>query len=84
MVSHMKTTIDLADSLLSRAKAEAAREGRTLKDVVEQAVRQYLDAKKKAGVRPFRLRRCSFKGRGLKPGIAEGKWETIRDLIYRS
>jgi len=32
--------------------------------------------------RKFRLRRASFKGKGLQPGIAAGSWERIRDLLY--
>jgi hypothetical protein len=31
--------------------------------------------------RRFRLRRASFKGKGLQP-IAAGGWERIRDLVY--
>ncbi len=81
MVSHMKTTIDIAKPLLETAKAHAAREGRTLKDVVEQALRTYLKVGK-ASSRKFRLRRGSFEGKGLQPGVSEGRWEEIRDLIY--
>jgi len=32
--------------------------------------------------RKFHLRRASFKGKGLQPGIAAGGWERIRDLVY--
>lgn len=81
MVSHMKTTVDIAQPLLEAAKSRAARERRTLKDVVEEALRLFLGIGK--APRPkFTLRRCSFNGRGLRPGVAEGRWEQVRDLIY--
>ncbi len=81
MVSHMKTTIDIADQLLETAKARAAREGRTLKDLVEQALREHLQVGRPAG-RKFKLRHRPFKGKGTQPGVTEGRWEQIRDLIY--
>jgi len=35
----MKTMIEIADDLLAKAKRQARREGRTLRDVVEAALR---------------------------------------------
>ena len=81
MVHHMKTTVDIAQPLLEAAKTRAAREGRTLRDVVEEALRIFLGMGK-APRQKFVLRRCSFEGKGLRPGIAEGRWEQCRDLIY--
>ena len=40
----MKTTVELSDELYRRAKAEAALEGRNLKDLVEEALRLVLKA----------------------------------------
>ena len=77
----MKTTIELSDDVLTRAKRQAQREGKTLREVVEQALRQQLDAGENG--RPFKLKRHVFKGKGRQPGVAEGDWESIRDLIYR-
>ena len=81
MVSHMKTTIDIAYQLLETAKSRAAREGRTLKDLVEQALRAFLRVGRPAPPK-FKLRRRTFKGKGLQPGVTEGRWEQVRDLIY--
>jgi Arc/MetJ family transcription regulator len=81
MVTHMKTTIELSDEVLTRAKRQAQREGKTLREVVEHALRQQLEAA--APDRPFRLKRHAFKGKGLQPGATEGDWQSIRDLIYR-
>jgi Arc/MetJ family transcription regulator len=79
-VDHMKTTIDIADALLEPARQAAAADGITLRELVEQALRRALvDRKRRAS---FRLRQASFRGRGLQPGVAEGSWECLRDLIY--
>lgn len=80
MVSNMKTTIDIADSLLLRAKQAAAADGITLRELVEDGLRRVLDERGKRGA--FRLRRVSFGGRGLRPEIDEGSWERVRDLAY--
>ena len=81
MVTHMKTTIELSDEVLTRAKRQALREGKTLREVVEHALRQQLDAT--TPDRSFRLKRHAFKGKGLQPGGVEGDWQSIRDVIYR-
>ena len=81
MGTHMKTTIDIADGVLSAAKQLAASEGTTLRSLVEAGLRQVLaDRRKRAG--PFRLRRASVKGRGLKPDMQARTWEQIRELAY--
>jgi len=40
MVTHMKTTIELPDSLLAEAKAVAARRRTTLKEMIAKALRR--------------------------------------------
>lgn len=80
MVTHMKTTIDIADELLDRARERARTEKKTLKDIVEEALRRQLAVKKPAS--PFRYRPCTVKGNGLQPGVTEGDWERVRELIY--
>ena len=76
----MKTTIDIADDLLDRARGQARREKKTLKQVVEEALRRQLDTDTPANT--FRYRPHTFKGKGLQPGIVERDWDTIRDMIY--
>jgi len=77
----MKTTIDIADPLLRKAKRLAARRGVTLKSVIEEALRNALEAEL-SPQRPFRLRTHTFKGKGLQPGLSWGDWEAIRTLAY--
>ena len=80
MGSHMKTTVDISDSLLQAAKEFSIREKVTLRELVEEGLREVLEKRREAG--DFRLRPASFKGEGLQPGISEGSWARIRDLIY--
>ena len=76
----MKTTLDIADPLLRKARKVAARERTTLRALVEQGLRQVLVEKEQR--RPFRLRKASFKGRGLRPELGGAGWERLRDLAY--
>jgi len=41
----MKTTVELPDELVRQAKAEAALRGRKFKDLVEEGLRQVLEAR---------------------------------------
>ncbi len=77
----MKTTIDIADSLLMRAKRAAELEGTTLKALVERGLRQVLDDS--AAARPaFKLRSAAFRGDGLLPELQDADWARVRDLAY--
>ena len=80
MVTHMKTTIDIAEPLLIRAKEVAATEGVTLRELVEDGLRRVIDERGRRG--SFRLRRATFRGEGLQPDVAGGSWERLRDLAY--
>ncbi len=42
MVYHMKTTLNIADSVMKELKREAARQGRTMSELVEAALRRLL------------------------------------------
>jgi hypothetical protein len=77
----MKTTLEIPDPLLRDAKRLAAREGTTLRALVEQGLRKVV-ADSKRPDRPFRLRKASFGGRGLHPEMVEAGWDRIRDLSY--
>lgn len=79
MVSHMKTTIEISDAILERAKAVAAREGTTLRALVEDGLRQVLRNRRSA---PFQLRDASVGGNGLTREFAGAGWDRIRDAIY--
>ena len=81
MGAHMKTTIEISDALVAAAKRAAAEQNTTLRTIVEVALRRYLETA--GGTKASRrLRRCTFPGRGLQPGISESDWSTIRDRAY--
>ncbi len=80
MASHMKTTIQIPDSLFQEAQRVAQRENTTLKALVEQGLRRALAERKQRGA--FRLRNASFKGRGLQRAVAGASWQQLRDMIY--
>ncbi len=39
---HMKTTLNIADPIMARLKQEAARQGKTMSELVESALRLFL------------------------------------------
>ena len=80
MFPHMKTTIEISDAVLEEAKRVAAKEGVSLRDLVEEGLRRALSERDQQ--RPFELRDASVGGRGLQPGITPGSWDQLRDLIY--
>jgi hypothetical protein len=80
MGAHMKTTIEINDSLLRKAKAAAQREGTTVRELVERGLRQVL--KEQQGRPTFKLRDASFSGAGPTPEQRGESWDEIRDAIY--
>jgi len=80
MASHMKTTIQIPDSLFEEARRLAEREHTTLKALVEQGLRRTVTERKRRGA--FRLRKATFKGKGLQAAVAGHSWEQIRELSY--
>jgi hypothetical protein len=52
MVIHMKTTLNIDDTVMAELKREAARQGRTMSDLVETALRLLLRSQRKRGSVP--------------------------------
>jgi hypothetical protein len=77
----MKTTVEISDSLLRDVRKLAAREGVTLRTLVERGLHRVLADTKTRTV--FKLRRASFRGKGLQPEFRDGSWDRVRDLIYQ-
>jgi len=46
MVFHMKTTLNIDDTVMTQLKREAARQGRTMSELVETALRLMLKLRK--------------------------------------
>lgn len=81
MVSHMKTTIQISDSLFQEARKLAHRERTTLKALVEQGLRLIISERKQRD--GFVLRKVTFKGEGLHGHLAGSSWDHIRELSYK-
>ena len=76
----MKTTVEISDTLLREVREVAAREGITLRALVERGLHRVVADTNRAV--PFKLRRASFKGKGRQGELGEASWDTLRDLIY--
>ena len=76
----MKTTIEIADDLAREAKAHAATENITLRELFERGLRMAMKADRKAA--GFTLRDASVDGRGLAPEFEDADWARIREAIY--
>ena len=76
----MKTTIEISNSLLEEAKSLASKEGTTVRALVEQGLRRVVTERKRR--EKFRLRKATFKGKGLQPGVAGAAWDRIREMAY--
>ena len=76
----VKTTLDIHDELLLRAKRHAQRTGRPLRAVVEEGLRQVL-AEPSPGPR-YRLPDLSFGNAGDEDPLESHSWQDLRDIIY--
>ncbi|HJQ60580.1 MAG TPA: type II toxin-antitoxin system VapB family antitoxin [Vineibacter sp.] len=77
----MKTTINITDDLLLRAKRLARRRGKTLRALVEDGLREML--KREGRSVPRRVRPVVFGKGGLTAEFRDTPWPIIRDTIYR-
>jgi hypothetical protein len=81
MVLCMKTTVEIVDPLLAEAKRVAAREGTTVRALIEEGLRRVIEERQARSA--FTLRRATFRGNGLTAEVREGSWERIRELVYK-
>lgn len=75
----MKTTVEIPDDLLRRAKETALSGGTTLRELIESGLRKEIESRQTS---EYVLVDASFEGAGLQPGINEGDWRTIMELAY--
>ena len=76
----MRTTVRLDESLLADAKALAARTGRTLTAVIEDALRESL-ARSRRSRRSRVVELPTFAGSGLQPGVDLDDSAALLDLM---
>lgn len=75
----MRTTVRLDDALLADAKTLAARTGRTLAAVIEDALRESLGRRGRSGRERIELPTC--KGGGVQPGVDLDNSASLLDLM---
>jgi hypothetical protein len=80
-MGNMKTTIEISDPLLREVRRLAARQGVTLRTLVERGLHRVVADTKTST--PFKLRRASFKGKGLQPEFRDASWDRLRDAAYQ-
>ncbi len=76
----MKTTVELSDPLLARAKALARRQRRTIRDLIEAGLRAVLGEEDLC--HRFVLRDASVGGEGLQEGFSHDEWGKILGASY--
>jgi len=78
MVNHIETTIEIADSLLLRAKGRARERDITLRSLVEESLAATLERPPPVA----RVRPVTFKGKGLSREFEGAPWDRIRNAIH--
>jgi len=81
MVAHMKTTVDIADDVLLRAKAFAEESETTLRRLIEEGLRRVLD--QADSPESGQIDWVTFNGKGLQPEFLDKGWDSIRNAIYK-
>jgi hypothetical protein len=75
----MKTTLDLQDELLARAKVLSKRTGRPLRALVEEGLRLVLSKQREAN--RYQLPDCSVGEPGAVNPLEALSWQDLRDEI---
>ncbi len=76
----MRTTVNIDDALLTRARELAARHRRSLGDVVDDGLRLLLTARNEGGTEQ-QIELPVFGGSGLRPGVDLDDREGLADLL---
>ena len=76
----MKTTVEISDVLLAKARRVAARDRTTVRQLIEEGLRFVLAERDRA--KGFQLRDGSFAGDGLHADAAGAGWNRIREMTY--
>ena len=74
----MRTTVDIDDQLLLYAKHQAVQQGCTLKQVIEDALRDFF-SHQPLQQKPVSLE--TFSGVGLKPGVNLDNGRSLNDIM---
>lgn len=76
----MKTTVEIADVLLDRARRHARRSGRPVRSLIEEGLRRVLEPE--AAAAPYRLPDRSVGEVGAANPLESLSWQDLRERIY--
>jgi len=76
----MKTTIDIADSLLARSRTIAQHENVTFRQMVEEGLAVVIARHEKP--QRVHIRPVTTKGHGLSPEFRNSGWTVLRNAAY--
>ncbi len=77
----MKTTIEISDSLLLKAKRLASAQGLTLRSLTEEGLKKVIE--ERSARKTYKARPVTFNGNGLSKEFQGSTWERIRDASYQ-
>jgi hypothetical protein len=76
----MKTTLEITDSILIKAKQLAREQNVTLRSLAEEGLRKVIEER---SVHRFcSIKPVTFRGNGLSPEFQGATWQRIRDAAY--
>jgi Bacterial antitoxin of type II TA system, VapB len=78
----MRTTVDLPDELLLEVQQIAREQNRTMRSVMEEALRTTIAKYQRA--QAFELPDASVGGNGLQPEFRDAGWDELRAAAYQS
>jgi hypothetical protein len=76
----MRTTVDLPDELLLEMQRIAREQNRTMRSVMEEALRATIAKYQQA--QAFELPDASVGGNGLQPAFRDADWDELRGAAY--
>jgi len=77
---NMKTTLEISDSILSKAKQLAREQNVTLRSLAEEGLRKVIE--ERTARRPCPIKPVTFRGKGLSQEFQGATWQQIRDAAY--
>ena len=78
MLLCMRTTVDISDDLMRDLKRMAADTRRSMKELIEDAIRASLVVRHAQQRSPAGQQVLTFKGKGIQPGV---NLDSMRDLL---
>jgi hypothetical protein len=79
-ISHMKTTVEITDTLLNRARKHARRTGRPVRALIEEGLRLVLERQPRR--EKYRLADLSVGDPDDENPLETFSWQDLRDEIY--